>query len=175
MEDYHLPPTKIKRQYKCNICPHSTVNPRIHLRHLNDIHDQKVKIVECPFCVYACQYKQKLNRHLRLVHNNNVNRNNHSNKHQQQLNQQHQSSQYEQDDSYFQQQQDEPIDLSYPQELKQLIRIMENQAAATFLEAQLAAAQPYNRPVTAQQLPNLADLQMPDYPVSQFGYNWNYD
>lgn len=71
-----LPPTKIKRQYKCSICDHLTVNPRVHLRHRIDAHGHKVKIVECPMCVYACQYRQKLNRHLRLVHhiypNNNI-------------------------------------------------------------------------------------------------------
>lgn len=63
-----LPATKIKRQYKCNECGHATVNPRAHLRHRVDVHRHKIKIVECPECVYACQYRQKLNRHLRLVH-----------------------------------------------------------------------------------------------------------
>lgn len=65
----YLPPTKIKRKYKCAQCNHSTVNPRTHLRHRIAAHDDKIRIVECPLCVYACQYRQKLNRHLRLVHN----------------------------------------------------------------------------------------------------------
>lgn len=63
-----LPPTKIKRKYKCLNCDHVTVNPRDHLRHRIDQHGHKLKIVECPLCVYACQYRQKLNRHLKLVH-----------------------------------------------------------------------------------------------------------
>src|SRR5699024_5848958 len=32
------------------------------------MHGHKIKIVECPYCVYACQYVQKLQRHLLLVH-----------------------------------------------------------------------------------------------------------
>lgn len=63
-----LAPMKIKRKYKCKLCNSITLNPRRHLRHLVDAHDQKIKCVECPFCEYACQYRQKLNRHLRLVH-----------------------------------------------------------------------------------------------------------
>lgn len=63
-----LPPTKIKRQYKCTGCDHTTINPRQHLRHRIDVHGHKLRIVECPLCVYACQYRQKLNRHLKLVH-----------------------------------------------------------------------------------------------------------
>lgn len=68
LESY-LPPTKIKRKYKCTQCGYTTVNPRMHLRHRIASHGDKIKIVECPLCVYACQYRQKLNRHLRLVHN----------------------------------------------------------------------------------------------------------
>lgn len=165
MEGYHLPPTKIKRQYKCLICGHSTVNPRIHLRHLNEVHDQKLKIVECPYCVYACQYKQKLNRHLRLVHNT-------IKQHQHQYQQQQQETQQQQQVVDYQQ--DEPLDLSLAPEIKQIMKIM-NIQTASFLEAQLRAAHSYNRPVTAQQVPHLADLQMPDYPLSQFGCSWNYD
>lgn len=66
--EVELPPTKINRKYACKICPSITNNPRIHLRHLRDVHGQKVKIVECPLCIYACQYRQKLNRHLNLIH-----------------------------------------------------------------------------------------------------------
>lgn len=71
MSPFHvdsLPPTKIKRTYKCKTCEHKTVNPREHLNHLKENHDQNIKIVECPLCLYACQYRQKLNRHLKLVH-----------------------------------------------------------------------------------------------------------
>lgn len=68
LDDSTLPPTKIKRTYKCKICEHKTVNPREHLNHLKENHDQNIKIVECPLCLYACQYRQKLNRHLKLVH-----------------------------------------------------------------------------------------------------------
>lgn len=68
LDESCLPPTKIKRQYKCAMCPHITVNPRIHLRHRQQVHNDKIRIVECPLCVYACQYRQKLNRHLKLVH-----------------------------------------------------------------------------------------------------------
>lgn len=64
-----LPPTKIKRQYKCGTCPHVTINPRDHLKHRKYVHgESKIKIVECPLCQYACQYRQKLIRHMKLVH-----------------------------------------------------------------------------------------------------------
>ncbi|OTF75017.1 hypothetical protein BLA29_008552, partial [Euroglyphus maynei] len=63
-----LPATRIRRQYNCNDCGFRTVNPREFLYHRRDGHGYKVKIVECPYCVYACQYVQKLQRHLLLVH-----------------------------------------------------------------------------------------------------------
>lgn len=63
-----LPPMKIRRKYQCKLCNLSTQNPRLHLKHRIDAHNHKIKCVECPFCEYACQYRQKLNRHLRLVH-----------------------------------------------------------------------------------------------------------
>ena len=63
-----LAPTKIRRQYSCSDCGFRTVNPREFLHHRRDVHNQKVKIVECPYCVYACQYFQKLQRHILLVH-----------------------------------------------------------------------------------------------------------
>lgn len=63
-----LPPTKIRRKYSCQMCGNFTFNPRIHLKHLQEEHGQKIRIVSCPYCQYACQYRQKLNRHLRLVH-----------------------------------------------------------------------------------------------------------
>lgn len=132
--DYNLPPTRIKRKYKCTICEHTTINPRIHLQHRINVHGQKLKIVECPLCVYACQYRQKLNRHLKLVHHyllpNKPTKN--------------QSS----DDDCLQDylftnplpipppsssigssasmvyEDEQPLDLSYPPELKQLIQYM---------------------------------------------------
>lgn len=65
-----LPPTKIKRQYTCPepSCSIKSDNPRTHLRHRRDVHDHKIRIVKCTKCQYACQYKQKLTRHLRLIH-----------------------------------------------------------------------------------------------------------
>lgn len=63
-----LPATRIRRQYNCTDCGISTTNPRQFLYHRRDIHGYKLKIVECPYCVYACQYVQKLQRHLLLVH-----------------------------------------------------------------------------------------------------------
>lgn len=63
-----LPATRIRRQYTCNDCGFRTVNPREFLYHRRDSHGQRLKIVECPYCVYACQYVQKLQRHLLLVH-----------------------------------------------------------------------------------------------------------
>lgn len=63
-----LPATRIRRQYTCNECSFRTVNPREFLYHRRDSHGHRIKIVECPYCVYACQYVQKLQRHLFLVH-----------------------------------------------------------------------------------------------------------
>ena len=63
-----LAPTRIRRQYTCEQCEFRTVNPREFLYHRRDEHQAKVKIVECPYCVYACQYFQKLQRHILLVH-----------------------------------------------------------------------------------------------------------
>ena len=63
-----LAPTRIRRQYNCEQCSFRTINPREFLYHRRDEHGAKVKIVECPYCVYACQYFQKLQRHILLVH-----------------------------------------------------------------------------------------------------------
>ena len=65
-----LPPTKIKRKYQCSECEHITLNPREHLRHRQSVHQHNIRIVTCSFCQYACQYSQKLKRHMSLVHNN---------------------------------------------------------------------------------------------------------
>lgn len=124
----HLPPTRIKRKYKCANCEHTTINPRLHLRHRIQVHGQKLKIVECPLCVYACQYRQKLNRHLKLVH------------HYLSPNQANKERTSDNDYCYqnypFQQlplasmdggasmvyNDEQPLDLSYPPEIKQLIQ-----------------------------------------------------
>lgn len=105
IQEFNLPPTKIKRQYKCSSCDHVTVNPRLHLRHRQATHGHKVRIVECPLCVYACQYRQKLNRHLRLVHQRPANNNGQGSN-----NDRASLSQYDSDD--------EPLDLSMSQEVK---------------------------------------------------------
>lgn len=64
----NLPATRIRRQYSCNDCHFRTVNPREFLYHRRDGHGHKIKIELCPYCIYACQYTQKLQRHLLLVH-----------------------------------------------------------------------------------------------------------
>lgn len=63
-----LAPTRIRRHYTCAECDLKTTNPREYLHHKRDVHNEKVKIVECPHCQYACQYSQKLQRHVLLVH-----------------------------------------------------------------------------------------------------------
>lgn len=69
-EDSCLPPTKIRRQYKCPVkeCDFTTTNPRQMLYHRQIVHDDKIKIVKCQYCIYACQHRQKLTRHIDLVH-----------------------------------------------------------------------------------------------------------
>ncbi|KAI1285450.1 Zinc finger protein [Halotydeus destructor] len=66
--DSELAPTRIRRQYTCEHCSFRTINPREFLYHRRDAHGEKVKIVECQYCIYACQYMQKLQRHILLVH-----------------------------------------------------------------------------------------------------------
>lgn len=65
-----LAPTKIRRTYTCvkDACMFRTSNPREFLYHRRDVHNEKVVINECPHCVYACQYTQKLRRHIQLIH-----------------------------------------------------------------------------------------------------------
>lgn len=119
-EEDHLPPTKIRRQYKCSTCNHQTYNPRQHLRHRAREHKDRIRIVECPLCVYACQYRQKLNRHLKLVHNRLPD----------QLARGPSVSLYNyqpgQTMDFYNNQDDQPVDLSFPKELKQLIRTIES-------------------------------------------------
>lgn len=42
-----LAPTRIRRQYTCEQCTFRTINPREFLYHRRDVHNAKIKIVEC--------------------------------------------------------------------------------------------------------------------------------
>ncbi|CAH1133376.1 unnamed protein product [Ceutorhynchus assimilis] len=63
-----LPDCKVRRNYTCTSCDFFTQNPRIYLYHLRDVHRQKIKVYECPNCLYASKHFQKLLRHSRMVH-----------------------------------------------------------------------------------------------------------
>lgn len=63
-----LPECKVKRNYSCNSCDFFTQNPRHYLYHLRDVHAEKVRIYECPNCLYASKHFQKLLRHTKMVH-----------------------------------------------------------------------------------------------------------
>lgn len=63
-----LPECKIKRNYSCAACDYFTQNPRHFLYHQRDVHNEKVKIYECPNCLYASKHFQKLVRHTKMVH-----------------------------------------------------------------------------------------------------------
>lgn len=63
-----LPECKVRRNYSCNACDYFTQNPRHFLYHQRDVHNEKVKIYECPNCLYASKHFQKLVRHARMVH-----------------------------------------------------------------------------------------------------------
>ncbi|XP_019873723.1 uncharacterized protein LOC109601872 isoform X2 [Aethina tumida] len=65
-----LPDCKVKRNYPCGRCSFFTQNPRLYLTHLRDDHNEKVKIYECPSCLYASKHYQKLLRHQKMVHGN---------------------------------------------------------------------------------------------------------
>lgn len=67
-DDKDLPECKIRRNYSCNSCDYFTQNPRHYLYHLRDDHQEKVKIFECPHCLYASKHYQKLIRHSKMVH-----------------------------------------------------------------------------------------------------------
>lgn len=67
-EDKDLPECKIKRNYSCSTCDYFTQNPRHYLYHLRDVHKEKVRIYECPNCLYASKHFQKLLRHTKMVH-----------------------------------------------------------------------------------------------------------
>ncbi|KAF4522806.1 hypothetical protein B566_EDAN017161 [Ephemera danica] len=64
----NLPQCKIKRNYTCTHCSFFTQNPRTYLYHLKDEHKEKIRVYECPKCVYASKHSQKLQRHIHMVH-----------------------------------------------------------------------------------------------------------
>ncbi|XP_066972811.1 zinc finger protein 142-like isoform X4 [Macrobrachium rosenbergii] len=63
-----LPQCRLKRNYSCLHCGFNTQNPREHLYHLRDEHGERMKVFECPRCIYASKNQQKLIRHARMVH-----------------------------------------------------------------------------------------------------------
>lgn len=63
-----LPDCKVRRNYTCSSCDFFTQNPRLYLYHLRDDHKQKIKVFECPSCLYASKHFQKLLRHSKMVH-----------------------------------------------------------------------------------------------------------
>lgn len=67
-DDIDLPQCKIKRNYTCAHCTYYTQNPRSYLYHLKDEHGEKIKVYECPSCLYASKHSQKLQRHVHMVH-----------------------------------------------------------------------------------------------------------
>ncbi|XP_023954751.2 uncharacterized protein LOC112058272 [Bicyclus anynana] len=67
-EDFELPQCKIKRNYNCTKCTFYTQNPRAYLVHTRDVHFERLKIYDCPYCIYASRHQQKLTRHIKMVH-----------------------------------------------------------------------------------------------------------
>ncbi|XP_073941504.1 uncharacterized protein isoform X2 [Choristoneura fumiferana] len=67
-DDFELPQCKIRRNYNCTKCTFYTQNPRVYLVHSRDVHYEKIKIYDCPHCVYASRHHQKLIRHIKMVH-----------------------------------------------------------------------------------------------------------
>lgn len=67
-EEGSLPQCKIKRNYTCSHCNYFTQNPRNFLYHLRGVHKEKLRIYECPSCLYASKHSQKLQRHVHMVH-----------------------------------------------------------------------------------------------------------
>ncbi|XP_014247772.1 zinc finger protein Xfin-like isoform X2 [Cimex lectularius] len=63
-----LPQCKIKRNYTCGLCDYYTQNPRFYLYHQKHVHKEKIRIYECPNCLYASKHSQKLQRHMHMVH-----------------------------------------------------------------------------------------------------------
>ncbi|XP_065226531.1 uncharacterized protein LOC135849797 isoform X3 [Planococcus citri] len=67
-QDEELPQCKVKRNYACSSCSYYTQNPRYYLHHLKNVHKEKIRIYECPHCLYASKHSQKLQRHIHMVH-----------------------------------------------------------------------------------------------------------
>ncbi|KAG6459358.1 zinc finger protein Xfin [Manduca sexta] len=67
-EDFELPHCKIRRNYSCMKCTYYTQNPRAYLMHTRDVHFVRLKIFDCPHCLYASRHYQKLVRHMKMVH-----------------------------------------------------------------------------------------------------------
>ncbi|XP_050307257.1 uncharacterized protein LOC126743997 isoform X2 [Anthonomus grandis grandis] len=64
-----LPECKVRRNYTCTSCnDFFTQNPRLYLYHLRDVHRIKLRVYECPSCLYASKHFQKLLRHSKMVH-----------------------------------------------------------------------------------------------------------
>ncbi|XP_022820453.1 zinc finger protein Xfin-like [Spodoptera litura] len=67
-DDFELPQCKIRRNYNCTKCTFFTQNPRAYLVHTRDAHFVRLKIYDCPYCIYASRHHQKLVRHVKMIH-----------------------------------------------------------------------------------------------------------
>lgn len=67
-EDFQqlLPQCKTRRNYSCSKCTFHTRNSRDYLEHSRDVHFERIKIYDCPHCVYASRHHQKLVRHMKV-------------------------------------------------------------------------------------------------------------
>lgn len=63
-----LPQCKVKRNYACSKCSYYTQNPRSFLHHQKNVHAERLRVYECPHCLYASKHSQKLQRHIHMVH-----------------------------------------------------------------------------------------------------------
>ena len=66
------PAPKISRTYKCDKCSFCSRKSRAFLYHLVEEHKSKMDIFACSQCDYCSQHKTKLQRHLRISHQINV-------------------------------------------------------------------------------------------------------
>lgn len=62
----------LARTYVCGDCNQVTRNPRLYLQHRRDFHCDPITIHECDLCIYASKHSQKLMRHRRTVHRNQI-------------------------------------------------------------------------------------------------------
>lgn len=67
-DEFELPQCKIRRNYNCTKCTFFTQNPRAYLVHTRDAHFVRLKIYDCPYCIYASRHHQKLVRHVKMIH-----------------------------------------------------------------------------------------------------------